>query len=65
MLITATTMIMIITTTTEAIAAEDDWPACGVVSGILDDTGDIADAEVDEKVPGTKVDCTLEVTAVE
>ena len=58
-------MIMVITTKTVAIAAEDDWSACGVVSGILDDIGDIADAEVDEKVPGIKVDCTLEETAVE
>ena len=36
-----------------------------MVFGTLDDTCDIADAEVDDEVPGTTVSCILEETVVE
>ena len=62
--VTATTMIMIITTKTEAMTAEDDRPARGGLPGIVDDTGDVVDAEVDDEVSGTTVGCALEETAV-
>ena len=63
--VTAATMIKITTLKTEAMTAVAEWPACAVVSGTLDDTGDIADPEVDDEVWGTTVDCTLEETTVE
>ena len=41
---TATTMPKTITAKMEAMTAVDDWPTCGVFSGTLDDTGDLAGA---------------------
>ena len=43
-------MRMIVTIKIEAMTVADDRPVSGVVSGMLDDTGDISDAEVDDEV---------------
>ena len=48
---TATTMTMTITTKTEVMTAVNDWLTCGVLSGTLDDTGDMADVKVDDETP--------------
>ena len=49
---TDTAMRMIITKT-KAMTAANDWSASGVVSGTLDDVGDILVAEVEDEVPGS------------